>query len=79
MTVQLSIFDNLFNLVEDEKSQTSLVCSPEKKEEDLFNSLPVAEEHHLEHVQDVRTEKQRGRKISYDVGEKIWGARKGFI
>jgi len=76
MTVQLSIFDNLFNLVEDEKSQTSLVCSPEKKEEDLFNSLPVAEEHHLEHVQDVRTEKQRGRKISYDVGEKIWGARK---
>ncbi|WP_263315960.1 hypothetical protein [Bacillus swezeyi] len=33
---------------------------------------------HEEHTQngDIRTERQKNKKISYDVGEKIGGARK---
>lgn len=42
---------------------------------DLFANIETKEDEHVQ-VADVRTEKQKNHKVSYDVGEKIWGARK---
>ncbi|HCG4536216.1 hypothetical protein LG296_20795 (plasmid) [Ureibacillus chungkukjangi] len=46
---------------------------------DLFeeiNTTELEEENELLAVADIRSEKQKGKKISYDAGEKIFGARK---
>lgn len=63
ITQQLDLFEDLFAFVNDAPAITNVKASKYSVEEES-------------QVADVRSMKQKNRKVSYDVGEKVGGARK---